>query len=135
MLLVFGSGILENFREAYWIVAKTLLDLDVDGLTRKAAIARMQKSFMMHQLLGQAQKPEGNSTITYENAMHRFAEVGYIALKSGRSSKDQVVVPGRAFGDLAVVERRLRESLSTDGPGRPSVLPIAIPTNHTASAP
>jgi len=136
MLLVFADGILENFREAYWIAAKTLLDLPADGMTRKSALMKMQKSFEAHQLLGQAQKPEGNSPIIYENSMHRFAEVGYIALQTrGRSSKDQVVVPGRAFGDLAVVERRLRESLSTDGPGRPSMLPIAIPTNHTASAP
>ncbi|HEY2388616.1 MAG TPA: 1-acyl-sn-glycerol-3-phosphate acyltransferase [Candidatus Binatia bacterium] len=136
MLLVFGDGILENFREAYWIAAKTLMDLPPDGLPRKTALAKMQKSFEAHQLLGQAQKPEGNSQITFENAMHRLAEVGYIALQErGRSSKDQVVVPRRSFADLAVLERRLRESLSTDGPGRPSVLPIAALPSLIASAP
>ena len=120
VLLMFGDGILENFREAYWIVAKTLLDLDVDGLSRKAATARMQKSFMMHQLLGQTQKPEGNSTIAFENALNRFSEVGCIVLaRRGRGGKEPVVLPGDAFGELARFERRLVESLSTDGPGRP----------------
>jgi glycerol-3-phosphate O-acyltransferase len=136
VLLVFGDGILENFREAYWIAAKTLLDLRPEGLSRKTIVTLMQKSFHMHQLLGQAQKPEGNSPITFENAMHRLAEVGYVALQPrGRGGKDEIVLPGRAFGELALLERRLRESLSTDGPGRPSALPIATPADITASAP
>ncbi len=125
VLLVFGDGILENFREAYWIVAKTLLDLDTDGLAQKAAIARMQKSFLMHQLLGQAQKPEGNSAITFQNAINRFAEMGSVTLtRRGRGGKEQAIVPGRLFADLAAVERRLAESLSTDGVGRPSATPF-----------
>ena len=124
-LLVFADGILENFREAYWIVAKTLLDLDADGLAHKAAIARMQKSFLMHQLLGQAQKPEGNSAITFQNAVNRFAEIGCVTLtRRGRGGKEQAILPGRSFTDLAALERRLGESLSTDVPGRPS--PTAI---------
>ncbi len=126
ILLVFGDGILENFREAYWIVAKTLLDLPTDGLSTKALLATLQKSFGMHQLLGQAQKPEGNSTITFDNAMHRLGEVGYVDLQHrGRGGKEQVLIPGRAFEQLPLLERRLRESLSTDGPGRPSAMPIA----------
>ncbi len=126
VLLTFGDGILENFREAYWIVAKTLLDLDADGLSRKAAIARMQKSFMMHQLLGQTQKPEGNSAIAFANALNRLAEMGCIVQsRRGRGGKEQVVLPGPAFQELAVLERRLLESLSTDGPGRPAPHAIA----------
>ncbi|MEO6029747.1 MAG: 1-acyl-sn-glycerol-3-phosphate acyltransferase, partial [Candidatus Binatia bacterium] len=73
VLLVFGDGILDSFREAYWIVAKTLLDLDAEGFAYKAAIARMQKSFTMHQLLGQTRRPEGNSAVTFANALNRFA--------------------------------------------------------------
>ncbi len=135
VLLVFGDGILENFREAYWIVAKTLLDLDGDGLTRKAVIGRMQKSFMMHQLLGQAQKPEANSAITFQNAINRFAELGYVAqTRRGRGGKEQAVVPSRAFADLAALERRLGESLSTDGPGRPAATAIAAPDVLTRTA-
>ncbi|MBI3768982.1 MAG: 1-acyl-sn-glycerol-3-phosphate acyltransferase [Deltaproteobacteria bacterium] len=124
-LLVFGDGILENFREAYWIVAKTLLDLDADGLSQKTAIARMQKSFLMHQLLGQAQKPEGNSAITFENAVNRLAEIGCVTrARRGRGGKEQAIMPGRAFAELAALERRLGDSLSTDVPGRPWSTPI-----------
>ena len=121
VLLVFGDGILENFRETYWITAKTLLDVDADGMARKAAIARMQKSFMMHQLLGQAQKPEGNSTITFANALSRFAEMRCIQIAPrGRGGKEHAIVPGEAFERLVGFERRLCQGLSTDGPGRPA---------------
>jgi glycerol-3-phosphate O-acyltransferase len=114
VLLVFGDGIMQSFREAYWIVAKALLDLAADGLSRKAAIARMQKSYTMHRLLGQVQKPEGNSAVTFANALHRFAELGCIVLtRRGRSGREEAVLPGAAIGDLAVIERRLAESLGT----------------------
>src|SRR6185295_6250473 len=135
VLLVFMDGILENFREAYWIAAKTLLDLDADGLTRKAAIGRMQKSFAMHQLLGQAQKPEGNSTIIFANALSRFAERRYVQLTTrGRGGKEQALAPGEAFAELGVLERRLAESLSADGPGRPPAEhhPVVPPAVHAA---
>ncbi len=111
VLLVFCDGILDSFREAYWIVAKTLLDLDADGFTYKAAIARMQKSFSMHQLLGQTRRPEGNSAVTFANALNRFAELGCIALaRRGRGGREQVVLPGSAVSELVVLERRLAES-------------------------
>ncbi len=119
VLLVFGDGILDSFREAYWIVAKTLLDLDADGFAYKAAIARMQKSFTMHQLLGQTRRPEGNSAVTFANALNRFAEVGYIGLvRRGRGGRDRVVLPGNAIADLATLERRLAESRRIADPNR-----------------
>jgi glycerol-3-phosphate O-acyltransferase len=129
VLLVFGDGILDSFREAYWIVAKTLLDLDADGFTYKAAITRMQKSFIMHQLLGQTRRPEGNSAVTFANALNRFAEIGCIALaRRGRGGRERVVLPGPAIADLVVLERRLADSRRLEGVGRlafpiPSQLP------------
>jgi glycerol-3-phosphate O-acyltransferase len=132
VLLVFGDGILDSFREAYWIVAKTLLDLDADGFTYKAAIARMQKSFIMHQLLGQIRRPEGNSAVTFANALNRFAEIGCIALaRRGRGGRERVVLPGPASGDLAVLERRLADSRRLEGVGR---LAFPIPTELAPSA-
>jgi glycerol-3-phosphate O-acyltransferase len=128
VLLVFGDGILDSFREAYWIVAKTLLDLDADGFTYKAAIARMQKSFITHLLLGQTRRPEGNSAVTFANALSRFAEVGYIAIvRRGRGGRDRVVLPGPQIAELATLERRLAESRSLEGVGR---LTLPIPTRH-----
>jgi hypothetical protein len=116
VLLVFGDGILDSFREAYWIVAKALLDLDADGFTYKAAIARMQKSFTMHQLLGQTRRPEGNSAVTFANALNRFAELGFITMaRRGRGGRDRVVLPGPAVAELAALERRLAESRTLGG--------------------
>jgi glycerol-3-phosphate O-acyltransferase len=116
VLLVFGDGILDSFREAYWIVAKTLLDLDADGFAYKAAIARMQKSFTMHQLLGQTRRPEGNSAVTFANALNRFAELGFITMaRRGRGGRDRVVLPGPAIADLGALERRLAESRTLGG--------------------
>ena len=134
VLLVFGDGILDSFREAYWIVAKTLLDLDVDGFTYKAAIARMQKSFTMHQLLGQTRRPEGNSAVTFANALNRFAELGYVTLvRRGRGGRDQVVLPGNAIAGLAALERRLAESRRVEDPTRTAIAlgagePLRSPT-------
>src|SRR5690606_32021169 len=110
------DGILDSFREAYWIVAKTLLDLEAEGFPYKAAIARMQKSFTMHQLLGQTRRPEGNSAVTFANALNRFAEMGFITLgRRGRGGRERVVLPGAALADLAVLERRLAESRALVG--------------------
>jgi hypothetical protein len=129
VLLVFGDGILDGFREAYWIVAKTLLDLDADGFTYKAAIARMQKSFTMHQLLGQTHRPEGNSAVTFANALNRFAELGYITMmRRGRGGREQVVMPGKSTAELAALERRLAES-------RRSGAIVAPPVPVTSQAP
>jgi len=111
-VLAFSDGILENFREAYWIAAKTVLDLDATGLARKALIARMRKSFAMHRLLGQTRKPEGNSAMVFQNALNRFAELDYVAI-ADRRGKDQTIVPSGAIAALAAVEQRLADSLTT----------------------
>jgi hypothetical protein len=137
-LLVFGDGILDSFREAYWIVAKVLLDLAPEGVAYKTVIARMQKSFTMHQLLGQTRRPEGNSAVTFANALNRFAELGYIELaKRGRGGRDRVVVPGKAVADLAPLERRLAESRRLGDPNRMALAfrggePVRDPTAITA---
>jgi glycerol-3-phosphate O-acyltransferase len=135
VLLVFGDGILDSFREAYWIVAKTLLDLDADGFSYKAAIARMQKSFTMHQLLGQTRRPEGNSAVTFANAINRFGEMGYISLaRRGRGGRERVVLPG-AVGELATLERRLADSRTVDGVRRlASVRPELVGPKPAAAA-
>jgi glycerol-3-phosphate O-acyltransferase len=137
ILLVFGDGILDSFREAYWIVAKTLLDLDAGGCTYKAAIARMQKSFTMHQLLGQTRRPEGNSAVTFANALNRFAELGFISLvRRGRGGREQVVLPGDATAELALLERRLAESRRVEiEDGAPTALRVGEPVRGATAIP
>jgi glycerol-3-phosphate O-acyltransferase len=108
-----GDGILENFRESYWIVAKTLLDLPAEGMLQRAAIARMQQSFSMHLLLGEIRKPEGNSAVTFGNALNRFTELNHVRVeRRGRGGRESVLLLGEAFDALAPIERRLAESLS-----------------------
>ncbi len=111
-LLAFSDGILENFREAYWIAAKTVLDLDQSGVTRKVVIAAMRKAFAVHQLLGETDKPEGNSAMVFQNALNRFAELAYVAVTERRGAKEPTVVPGPAIAELVSVERRLVRSLA-----------------------
>ncbi|MCC6764821.1 MAG: 1-acyl-sn-glycerol-3-phosphate acyltransferase [Deltaproteobacteria bacterium] len=134
VLLVFGDGILDSFREAYWIVAKTLLDLEADGLLQKAAIARMRKSFIMHQLLGQTRRAEGNSAVTFANALNRFAEMGCVTLaRRGRGGRERVILAGPAASDLAGLERRLADSRRLEGVGR-LTLPMPPSSSEHPSA-
>ena len=73
----------------------------------------------MHQLLGQTRRPEGNSAVTFANALSRFAEVGCIAMtRRGRGGRERVVLPGPAIAELAVLERRLADSRRLEGVGR-----------------
>jgi hypothetical protein len=77
----------------------------------------MQKSFTMHQLLGQTRRPEGNSAVTFANALNRFAELGYISVvRRGRSGREQVVLRGTTIAELPVLERRLAASRRIDEP-------------------
>ena len=119
VLVAFADGVLDNFREAYWIAAKVLLDLEPEGLAHKAMIVRMQKSFEMHVLLEQVQKPEGSSAVTFANAISRFAELRCVTL-ARRGRREQVVLPGPATAALASVERRLAESLRAPSAAAPA---------------
>ncbi len=111
-LLALADGILDNFREAYWIAAKVMLDVEREGLNRRAAIGRMQKSFMMHLLLGQTRKPEGNSAITFANALSRLEEIGcVVSTRRGKGGKEPVLLPGAESERLVSLERRLAASV------------------------
>jgi len=102
------AGILENFRQAYHIAARTITLQDDWPMTRSALLSRIRRAFTVAQILGDATKPEANSTVTYGNALNRFAELGYVTLSSdGRSPRDPQVRPGPAYEGLADLVRRL----------------------------
>jgi len=108
-LLDTAAGILENFREAYQITARTLTRQRDWPLAQKTLIARIQRAFRAAQLLGEMTKPEANSVMTYANALNRFAELGYVEVaEDARGGRDQKISPGRAFGELPALSDRLR---------------------------
>ncbi len=95
-------GLVDNFQEAYWVAARTLLEVE-RPTSRKAVIDRMRKRYETSLLLGEVRKPEGNSTVTLGNALDRFREMGLISIQDAAKSRDRTVRPGAAWSDLAGV--------------------------------
>jgi glycerol-3-phosphate O-acyltransferase len=108
-LLRVTAGILDNFREAYWMAAKTVAFQSDWPLSQKVMVQRLRRAFASALLLGDVRKPEANSAVTYENALNRLLELGCIALDaSGRGGKERRFVPGPSFDKLPALAERLR---------------------------
>ncbi len=104
--------LLDNFREAYWIVAQALLELPRRrGQPRKALLERTQKRYRTGLLLGEVHKPEGNSSVTVGNVLNRYAELGLITIGRAARERDRVVTRGPRVEDLGGIEARLAASL------------------------
>jgi glycerol-3-phosphate O-acyltransferase len=98
------SGVLENFREAYAVAARTIAAQREWPITRQALLQRMRRQFQTSLLLGEAQKPEGNNVMLFGNALTRLAEMGYVELvKRGR---ERWVDRGPQFAALPELIRR-----------------------------
>lgn len=100
-------GILDNFRESYWVAAQVLLSLPEGGLTRKAILERMHKRYATGLLLGEVRKPEGNSSVTLGNALSRFAEIDCVAVHPPAKGKEPIVEPGRSFSQVGLIAGRI----------------------------
>ena len=74
------AGLLDNFREAYWIAARTLAQLAEAGMPQKAVLEQARKRYATSLLLGEVQRPEGNTLVTLGNALNRYAEVGFVTI-------------------------------------------------------
>jgi glycerol-3-phosphate O-acyltransferase len=108
-LLGTAAEILRNFREAYWVVAKTLVGLDSPaGLPERDLIGEFQRVYRANLLLGVLRHPEGNTVVTFQNALRRFAELGYVGLdpQTGRRQGARVR-RGPAHASLAELVIRL----------------------------
>jgi len=103
-------GVLDNFREAYWVAALGLMSVPEQGASRKDVLAQIQKRYGTALLLGEVLKPEGNSSVTLGNALSRYAEVGCIATRAGKG-RDVIVEPGPKFDDLPLLAERIRRSM------------------------
>jgi len=94
-----------------------LRDLGEGGLAEKSLIEEMQRLYRANLLLGVLRKPEGNTTVTLQNALSRFQELGYARFESrGRGGRERWELPGPAHAELAALERRLVESVTIPAP-------------------
>lgn len=103
-------GILENFREGYWVVARTAAQLDEEPVSRAKFIQRLRRYFDAAMLLGEVVKPEASTDETFKNAISRFVEIGCLEEEAGRG-KDVLLKRGPAFDDLPDIANRIGAAL------------------------
>jgi glycerol-3-phosphate O-acyltransferase len=111
-------GILENFREAYWIAARTAQQIDGEPRTESQVIGQMTKHFEAALLLGEVRKPEAATTVTFGNAISRLVEIGCLEREGRKGERERVLRRGPQFRDLEAIATRLGGSL-TGGAGHP----------------
>jgi glycerol-3-phosphate O-acyltransferase len=101
------SGILDNFREAYLVAARTVAAQPEWPIAQSALMQRMRRQFSAGLLLGELYKPEGSSMITFGNALSRLVELGHVIIEGrGRGGRERVVERGPAFDGLADLIRQ-----------------------------
>ena len=101
------SGVLESYREAYLIAARTGTGQSEWPISQRALIDRMRRQFATALLLGETRKPEGASVVTFGNALSRFAELGHVELV--RRGRERLVERGPGFDRLPELVRQLRD--------------------------
>jgi len=94
------AGVLENFREAYLAAAWTIAAQTRWPVPRRALLEGMRRQFRVSLLLGELTKPEGNSVVTFGNALSRFAELGYIRLGEAGQGRERWIERGSAHDGL-----------------------------------
>jgi glycerol-3-phosphate O-acyltransferase len=101
------SGVLENFREAYLVAARTVAAQEEWPIADTALMQRMRRQFATALLLGEVHKPEASSMITFGNALSRLAELGHLVLvRRGRGGRERWVDQGRTFDELPELLRQ-----------------------------
>lgn len=101
-------GVLDNFREAYWVAAQVLATLPEPGLPRKVVLDQIRKRYATGLLLGEVRKPEGNSSVTLGNVLSRLAESQALVVRPG-VGKDPLILRGPRFSEVPVLGRRIAE--------------------------
>jgi glycerol-3-phosphate O-acyltransferase len=107
-LVCVTSGVLENFREAYLAAARTIAAQSRWPVPRRALLEGMRRQFRVSLLLEELHKPEGNSVVTFGNALSRFAELGFIRLGEAHQGRDRWIERGGAYDQLAGLIDELR---------------------------
>ncbi len=101
-------GLLENFREAYLVAARTLTAEKAWPIPQHVLVARMQRQFATSLLLTEVTKPEGGTVVTFGNALARFAELGHVSIARSEDSRERPVERGPTFERLPDLIQRLR---------------------------
>lgn len=109
------SPILENFREAYWIAARTASRLDQEEIAETQLAQRMQRHFEAAMLLGEVWKAEAATSVTFGNAISRLVEVGCLERRTKKSARDHWLRRGERFADLEGIAGRIGGSLLVPG--------------------
>lgn len=104
-------GILENFREGYWVAARTAAQLGEEPMPRAKFIQRLRRYFDAAMLLGEVVKPEAASDQIFGNALSRLVELGCLTSETRRGEKDVWLSPGPAFEDLPAIANRIGAAL------------------------
>jgi hypothetical protein len=104
-------SLLDDFREAYWVAARTLMGLADGGTPRRAIVQAMQKKYRTGLLLGEVRTAEGNSSVTLGNALNRFEEMGCIRTAAAKG-KEVNVEGGERFAELPAIANRIRAALT-----------------------
>lgn len=102
-------AVLDNFDECYWLVAQELAQLPKDGLSERPWREAMAARYRTALLLGEVHKREGNSSITINNALQRFAALGAVTVESsgGKRGPERRLRRGQASAAVDLIERRL----------------------------
>jgi glycerol-3-phosphate O-acyltransferase len=106
-------GALDNFREAYWLAARTVAThVARDGVSEKQIQDLYRKDYEASILIGEAQKPEGATVVILGNALSRFEEMGLVKREARRrAAKERVVHLGREAGALGPLIERLAQGV------------------------
>jgi glycerol-3-phosphate O-acyltransferase len=102
------AGILENFREAYLVVARALAGRRDWPVKQADLLQQVRTEFASALLLGDAHKPEGSSMVIFANALARYRELGHVVETRGRGARDRWIEPGPAFDGLPQLIAKLQ---------------------------
>lgn len=106
-------SVLDNFREAYWIAARSVRDLGGrDGISEKSLVEEHRKNYEASLLLGEVLRPEGGTTVLFHNALNRFGELGFTVVKNpARGRRDRRIARGPKADGLDAFVETLRQGV------------------------
>jgi len=96
------AAALDNFREAYWMAARTVFThVGAEGVAEKQLQQLYRKDYQASLLIGDVLKTEGATIVLLGNALSRYRELGFVQFEAtGRGGRDRLVLRGPEFDSL-----------------------------------